>query len=875
MSALHNAYVRALYTRRTYESLGIRAQFALVIFLVFAAHLFIFRDVVNQLPGTLAGTVMVSREELVPIFDFDTQFFDQMQAGESALTSSPEIRVSYAALTAWARSSAYLPITLVLFSSACVSILIYALYYFARHVLQVQPALALHAALFPGIAIGFIVLYSKIAHFYTLQFGFSLFALALVYTLAAYLSPERVPYCMYLWIALLVLLNPAIHFHILYYLASGVLIATITILGVVRYRHPMRFYSSRLLAYAGVVALSFIPYAAFIYYLTASLGGAVSESIPIDYWIIYYASIPLEYLFALNMPGHVDLYLHGNYVSPHIKYTGVLVTLLAILAAVLITRKDSENTRLSIAGLFSVYVLSLWMAAGYVTSFSLHSTMSSIVTTFQGSSSALASAVESVLYLFLQILRYPHRFEFVLFVAVSLLASATLAHVFARYRIFSHRPGARVLVVLSLLILFFSTADYRQVLASGDFNGFVRPLPVPKDLQHIRAILTEAGSQLPGEADGPQKLVVLPSLESGRALSTHSGSYSFLDKTLIYYLNYPSVYYGSGASLENKLSAIILYTAIVEGAPWWQEYLRAGMQVRYVLVPHTQVRDPGVVYVPEIESAIESGLSASAHYIHIYDGDTFDLFEARAHASHGTPTLLSAGDAAHTLASASGTPLFDSELFIPYSARDFMESMREGQGVGTIVSDRIQNVAMDLTTLDTGRIYPNQKTLPFDAQTVNSSFYLSNTFSYFTLLDEESPFSHFQNMPRSPLNIVNPYFYQISDDPIHFPIRLADDVEAHIVVRGVGLERARAWLDAEEIELIPLEGADYRAGDYQYFISSQTVRPGVGLHTLSIEREPNSDNFPILEFASVIPRDMSRRFTISERASQVYEIVLH
>jgi len=832
----------------------VRIYLALVFVGLLFSTVIMFRSVVLASGDAWHGRVIISREELVPIFDFQTQFFDQMKAQESPLTSSPEMRVSYSAITAWARSNALLPITLVLFSTISLWMLVYSMYYFVRYVLGARPDIAIHSSLFPGVAIGFIVLYSKIAHFYTLVFGFSLFVLALTYTIHLILSPERPRAWRVFFIALLVLLNPAIHFHVLYYIATSFFLVVFLALEKTYAGLAWRRFGERILMYGGIVLLSAVPYAAFIYSITASLGGSLQESIPIDYWIIYYASVPLEYLFALNMPGHVDLTVYGSYVSPHIRFSGIILTMLALLAAAITTARAQLRLRIAIFGMLGTYAISLWMSAGYASSFSLHSTMSTIVLMLD------VPVLQKLFYTLVQILRYPHRFEFILFVAVGLLAATALALVYARIPQMRTTP-ARVLATTTLLALFFASPDYFGALKSGTFNDFLRPLPVGE-----LSTIDQKLEKLP-----PGKLMVLPSLESGRELVVGDIETSFLDKTLIYYLNYPSFYYGSGSGTQNKYAAIRVYAAILAEESWWDAFLYGNLGIDYILVPKTVHRNPGLVYVPELDEKLARLLHESDVYGPIYDGESYDLYSARVfHATQAEPLLVSATDLSRVLENEPLVSLAHSEIFAPMETVEFLGRIATA-GRGAILTDRPEDVVLDILTSSTVKpVFPASSRLPFDSTTVNSSFYLSSTFSYFTLFDEGNEYNHFRDLPTSALNVMNPYFYQVEDGELIFQIPIAADTEGRIVIRGTDLDHSLVTFSGLQISLKPVRGVNN--SDFQYF-TSEPLSMTAGVHTLSVKRG-DWEHGPIIEYAAFIPRDEEMKIQMTHIERNRYMIEL-
>ena len=65
-----------------------RGYFWLIFGLILLFHLLTFREVLFSIPSIWQGEEVLVREELVPFFDFQTQFFDQILGEQSELTST-------------------------------------------------------------------------------------------------------------------------------------------------------------------------------------------------------------------------------------------------------------------------------------------------------------------------------------------------------------------------------------------------------------------------------------------------------------------------------------------------------------------------------------------------------------------------------------------------------------------------------------------------------------------------------------------------------------------------------------------------------------------------------------------------------------------
>lgn len=836
--------------------------FSFLFVVLIIVNIFMFRDAVLNSYESWNGNSFISREELVPIFNIKSQFIDQMSAEESLLTSAPEIRVSYSALTAWTRYYSILPITLVLMSTVSIFILIYSFFYFCHNTLKISRKNSISASLYPGISIGFIILYSKIAHFYTLVFGFSLFALAIVLTLDLFLRKERATFKNLLYIALLILLNPAIHFHILYYITSVFILTVIIITKKIFYKIPLISNKGRIWGFLILIILSAVPYALFLMKITSSLSQKITDSIPIDYWIIYYSSLPLKYLLALNMPGHVDSINYGSYITPQIKYSGAVLTILSVLSIFFANKGDDiKNNRVIKITFLVTFLISIFMSLGYSNAFSMHSIMAYIINILPESGSTITTIIKKIFFMFLQVLRYPHRFEFILFVLVGLMSTFTISGMYSYFNIFKKYSILKIILPFILIITFFSNKDYYSALTSGNFNTFISPFVIPNELKEIK-------KQMEILPEG--KMIVLPSLESGRSLYTGESTTSFIDKTLIYYIDKPSLYYGAGSDIKNKIMAINVYTSINNDEDSWDTLLYSNMEIGYILVPRTVFRSPGQVYLPGVEKKIDSALKKSKLYKKIYDGSNFDLYQANTMPKNNKkPLLISVSDISKYISS---YKLNDSKIFLPFQIEEYLESVKKN-GYGDMVTDRLENLEVDLlanTTLK--KILPDEKKLPFSKKTSNSSFYLSNTFSFFTLFDEKNIFNHFRDVPTSTINILNPYFYQPSEDTLYFDINTGNDSLSNIYFRGVHLDQSDLSLDnninitVKRIE----ENNTLSESEYQYFKSEEILTLKKGKHEISIKKRPDSKSYPIIEYVIINPTDLNKNFSIIKKGVNSY-----
>ncbi len=596
-----------------------------LIFLVFVVlHVVIFRDVLWHLPQLLSGQEVIVREELIPFFDFKSQFFDQIDGGYSDLTSSQEVRVSYSFLTSWMRYYQVLPFALILLNALSAFLLFYAFFIVAKAYCRKEPDKFSPAALFSFVAalvIHLILLYSKITHFYTLIAGFSLFAVALSFYLIEVFFRSSFSWKKIFLISLLVLINPAIHYHILFYVATALVSFIVLVQALRKGSSRAGQIKSALGMFLAIALLSGIPYGAFVL-LTS--GDDVTSSIPAIHYIIKGASIPLTHLFALDSSSQVDLFLHGVYIPLDIRSLKLVYPLL-ILFSLLLFRFFSKEQRNFTVLLVFVLLFSFWMSIGYTESFSFHELLRQIALFLDATNHGISLMLLKILYLFIEILRLPNRFQLIAFFVIGLLLTIGPLHILDWLkRIIPFRFAVYLAPALAVLLLlpFALMGDYRDTLLSGNFNGYIQPWTVSSDLVQVKQLLDQ-------RRDG--KLMVLPTLESGRIVGNDDETYNnFIDKFFIYYLNYPTLYYGTSSDIENKLTVQLLYRSLLYNQDWWNDVMVNISDLRYILViKDISYRRVGQVYLPRFEKSLYTQIEKSPYLEKVYEGSQYDLFELK------------------------------------------------------------------------------------------------------------------------------------------------------------------------------------------------------------------------------------------------------
>ena len=724
-----------------------RKVYLLIFLFLVAVHAFIFRDVLAAVPAILHDDASVVREELVPFFNFGSQFWGD---GASALTSSEEVRVSYSFWTAWVRYYQVLPFALVVLNAVSAFMLFYAFHRVGRYFYR-KSLFGVLAAFLAAFLIHVILLYAKIAHFYVLIIGFSMFALSLSLVIEQLYYRRSLEAKNIAAVSAITLLNPAIHYHVIFYFVTGLLLVMHALLTLVLNKAFFWKYVRRnLLYFVFLILFSLVPYVLYIWATTASSMSDVSTQIPVNYWMIYYASLSLPFIFSLDTAGHLDLIRHGNYMVTIPRF-GTMLVLFLITSLFTFRRWKTLHAvnRVVIMTLLAVMLFAMWMTIGYSDNspYSFHKVFGDIALFFAGVGGAAGQMVAELMKTFINILRFPHRFQFIYFYAAGVLFMIALVWLRDALSRRMKTTAATLLVVAIALFPVLGNGDYRTALISGDLATFVAPYRIPQDLKNIK-------TELAAEKDN--RLFILPTLESGREILQDGQQYSFLDKFLIYYLNQPTFYYGVGAKTDNKLVSYLAYRAIAYDETWWQDILANNIGVTDILVPqHVEPRREGITYLPDIDAKIKRSLETSTRYELSYDGDDYKLYSLKKSPDATTPTLIDMSWK-NSLRYFNGTEKTDTKTYFPLQLKAFLDA----PGAKKVMTDSVERTYYDIVAQQAGKrlTVPNPVSLPFSPQYVASSNFTNNALSLSTLYSKTDAYNYLHENVPSLVNLQRPSF---------------------------------------------------------------------------------------------------------------------
>lgn len=748
-------------------------RIALVVGLVYhVASLVVFRDILFGLPELMRGQTVVNGDELVPFFNPQSQFFDQAKGEFSELTHGFEFRVRYSFLTTWVRHHRVLPFAILFMLPAIVWAAYLTTAWFIRRVFTGLSTAAVYAGTaFPTGLIYLIMIYAKITHFYTLVLGLCLMTVSALVMLDALLfRPERWRRRMVLS-CVVTLLNPAVHYLVLFSLFLTITVATL-VLGefakwlrhggaarVLRQRPSLtgpwrerlhRWSDTTIGRCATAVVLlgvvTLIPYALFVKFVALRGVPNLAETVPGDYYFIKDASVSLVHVLSWDLAGIMDKIQFGDYLAKTPRVTNI-VYMLVVFAPVLVPplRRSLFPSRAhrQLFGVIWVNVgFAIWATVGYANPSwvpTFHRSLAAMTRTLYATDSPVGDLTLTVSSTIVQVLRFPHRFQLILFMLGPLLLSLPLIWAIDRApRLLAgdrQRTTGTAIVVATTVALgtvffvpFISNPPYRDVYTSGNFADFASPYPV-EDLQEIKQALDE----LP---EG--KTVVLPPTETSKlVVDTNGNPHKFIDKFYIYYLDRPSFYYGLTGDTNNKFEFFLLLRGLYYRQDWWINIAR-DIDLEYIVL-NKQVEDNrgvGAEYLPEIEQYLREQLEAQPEFVDtIVENDSFVLYRLTDPPDPDRDVLLFDTSWNEYL----DVVFARLELSRCYDLRYISDYEAPEAGVPVhLVATDVDAAALDLWVRAHPESFalPNSKIFAFNPDIVSSSYYLSPMFRLFLFFSD-------------------------------------------------------------------------------------------------------------------------------------------
>lgn len=750
-----------------------------IVSLVYVAISFVvFRDVLLGIPDVLAGRSVIVGDELVPFFNVDSQLLEQAAGQFNELTHGYEFRVRYAFLTTWVRHFQVLPFAILLVIPGIVIVAYRAVVWFLTDVFRtLSPVtIALSAAL-PVALVYAIMIYAKVTHFYTLALGLAMVTVSILLMLHALLFAQRRWMLRATLASVVVLLNPAVHYLVLFVVFVAVAGTTLLLGELARWirtggvrrlpglparivaalrprggprriRLAVRRWSRTTIGRGVIVVAIFIvvtliPYMLFVKFVALRGVENLSETVPGDYYFIRDASVSWLHVLSWDLAGIMDKILYGDYLAKVPRVSNLVYSVVFLVPLLVPQVRRALLTTRAHRQLFGVLAVvsafAFWATIGYAEPQwfpSFHRTLSAVTRTLAGNDGPVGSISLSISSTIVQVLRFPHRFQLLLFVVAPLVMSLAIAwavDAVVRRSMRRARAGDASLLRAAALVAIgavffaplFSNANYRSVFGSGNFGTFLSPYPV-HDLKELKAELLDLDEG---------KTVVLPPTETAKLVTDDNGiDHKFIDKFFIYYLDLPSYYYGLTGDSENKFEFFLLLRGLYYQQDWWINIAR-DIDLRYMIV-NKKLRDNrgvGAEYLPDVETYIGPALQrqeAMGFVENRFENDTFILYELVDPPADDRPTLLVDTSWSEYLALLWNrldlTRCYDLE-YLPYAEETADALVYTGASSGT--------TAVDLWVQRHPEAFasPSPKIFPFNSDIVASSYYLSPMFRAFLM----------------------------------------------------------------------------------------------------------------------------------------------
>ncbi len=774
--------------------------------LFYSASAFIFRDVLAAIPSVLRGDDVIAGDELVPFFNWNSQLLEQAAGQFNELVNGYEFRVRYAFLTTWLRYYPVLPFAILIVIPTLFLVVYLTVARFMDRVFTSLSSQSIYlATFFPVSLIYLIMVYAKITHFYTLVLGLVLMTISALWMLDALLFAGRRWKRSMVIASVATLFNPAIHYLILFSLFFAITVVTLLIgeIGMwIRTGGPtrirelpdrvlrlvresgrfrrLRAWSSRVsgtttgrvVVSAVIFALiTLIPYALFVKYVALAGVSNLTDTVPGDFYFIQDASVSWLHELSWDLAGITDKILFGDYLAKVPRYPNALYTILLFvpLAVPAVRRRlfRSRPHRQLLGVLYVAIGFALWATIGYGEPLwfpTFHRTLAAVAITANDSHSAIGNLIVTAAGTVVQILRFPHRFQLILFMLAPLVMSLTLAYlidvVSGRWRSISSfgrsrmprprvaparaskpvdavRSRARTALLVKLLATacvaavfftpFWSNQPYRMVFSSGNMGGFLSPFPLD-DLKAVK-------QQLNALPEG--KTVVLPPTETAKLVADTNGiDHKFIDKFFIYYLDKPSYYYGLTGDVKNKFEFFLILRGLYYQQDWWINVAR-DIEVKYIVVNRKIHSNNGVgaEYLPNVESYVEPALQRLPDDVALrYENSSYALYEITDQPKADRPVLLVDSS-------------WQSYLNLVFNRRNLSRCYKfeytpyfdpgdvdAGSPVQLLTDDE-QTSALDLYMLDHPDVVsgPDSRMFAFNPDVVASNYYLSPMFRSFLL----------------------------------------------------------------------------------------------------------------------------------------------
>lgn len=728
---------------------------------------FIFRAGLLAYPDIIKGDSLLGPEELVPISDFKTQFIDQQTQPYSLLTSNFEFRIRYSWLTTWVRFYLTLPLALVVLNAVTLLLIYSAVFRILKNVFQNEDYehfsrnAIIIGALGASLVSYFILIYNKITHFYTLIFGFGLFSIVVSLLFSIYLNYSKTTrkqkLVQIITITLLIVINPATHYIVLSLFIVG-MILTLSI--IVEFTNLITKKNKpewgKIVYFLGTIITSAVGYLVYYFtFITNFNSFSVSDYVYLTRTLVTTASSNYLQIFSLQTGSILDFYQFTSYqIKPQIdRQLNIVYSFCIILLIVLaflpkrFTFKHKINLRLAGLILF-ITAISVFFASGYSSWFSAHNFASYILSILNTRTDALSQLLTKAITTFFLILRFPHRFLFIFQLMTSFAVGIVITYlvIFLENRVKVSKTILRdtvlVLVLVASVIPYLAGDKISRTLFSGNYDYFLEPYKIPSELKEMKSYLAN---------NSGGRLLVLPSSEVPYRVSQDKQGVEFklIDKFFIYYLDYPSYYYGLSSDKEYKNAMMLVYLNVSNQNNWFN--LVRNKDIEYILVNKTQTQINNYSYRNGLEGQFYSSielLKTNGLVKKVSDGNNFSLYQINKEYVGKKTNLYLNNDW-----QSSQDLLFKKDVSLQdYTINDSSKEICKEKNF--ITFGQVDKQIIDINVLCNKRSLEfNNQLVPFIKSVESTDDYISSAFSLLTTSD--SPKFNKYNK----LNSINPGTY--------------------------------------------------------------------------------------------------------------------
>ena len=333
-----------------------------------------------------------------------------------------------------------------------------------------------------------------------------------------------------------------------------------------------------------------------------------------------------------------------------------------------------------------------------------------------------------------QVLRFPHRFQLILFMMACMLMPVGLVWIgqeMRNARLARAPKLARLsmpMLALVFLVPLFSHWQYRQTFSSGNYINFLAPYPVTA-LREVKNVLKD----MP-----PGKVVVLPPTETAKVIVDSEGiEHKFIDKFHIYYLDLPSFYYGLTGDSDNKFEFFLLLRALYYQQDWWINIAR-DIGIRYIVINKELIGNTvgGAEYLRGIEKLIMPEMDQLTDYLRpLYENDGYAVYEMIDLPKAQRPALWIDTDWNTFIQVLSSHP--DLSRYYDLRYAPVSDDLTDFENL-TILSDNPMSSSLDLYFKSHQSQFsgPSSSIFAFEPDVIPSSYYLSPMFRLFQFFSD-------------------------------------------------------------------------------------------------------------------------------------------